>query len=238
LPQSATDARSGDIIPDLYPFGTPPTQPQGIFLSPADAGITVDNSSQTQISSGFDGNGNPVGFTNAPYNLENYSVKYSTTDAEGQPGLGIGNLPATAKIKPEAARPEESQQFSALFDPRAFVIFQDFSKENPNDPHTVNRMFFSLEDPERIRDGNNYFNSGIDSQVVTGSFLRAHHNPTDNTITYYYLDTHTNRWIISKDQYRPTGTFDGNMANMPSQRANGGVGRVYEWMNFTRRVLF
>jgi len=31
LPHSATDAQPGDNIPDLYPFGTNPLQPNGQF---------------------------------------------------------------------------------------------------------------------------------------------------------------------------------------------------------------
>ena len=235
LPHSATDAQAESNIPGLYPFGTNPIQPNAQFLSPAEAGITVDNPAKTQIPSGYDGNGNEVGFTNEPYNLENYSIVYTTKNSQGQPS--VGNLPANVKIEIPAAPPEETQQFSNLFDPRALVIFQDFSKEDPNDPPQINREFFSLEDNEKVRDGNNYYNSGLDAPPVMGSFLRSHYNPRDNTITYYYLDTHTNKWIISKTPYKPTGTFTGNLSGMALSK-NKGAGFVMEWLPFTRRVLF
>jgi len=235
LPHSATDAQAESNIPGLYPYGTNPIQPNAQFLSPGEAGITVDNPAKTQISSGYDGSGNEVGFTNESYNLENYSVVYTTRNAQGQPS--VGNLPANVKIEIPAAPPEETQQFSNLFDPRAFVIFQDFSTEDPNDPPQINREFFSLEDNEKVRDGNNYYNSGLDAPPVMGSFLRSHYNPRDNTITYYYLDTHTNRWIISKAPYQPTGTFNGNLSGIALSK-NKGAGFVMEWQNFTRRVLF
>lgn len=235
LPHSATDAQAESNIPGLYPYGTNPIQPNAQFLSPAEAGITVDNPVKIQIPSGYDGSGNEVGFTNEPYNLENYSIVYTTRNSQGQPS--VGNLPANVKIEIPAAPPEETQQFSNLFDPRALVIFQDFSKEDPNDPPQINREFFSLEDNEKVRDGNNYYNSGLDAPPVMGSFLRSHYNPRDNTITYYYLDTHTNKWIISKTPYKPTGTFTGNLSGMALSK-NKGAGVVFEWLPFTRRVLF
>jgi len=238
LPHSATDVEAGTIIPSLYPFGNNPIHPLGNYLNPGDAGINVDNPDLPQISNGFDSNGNPNNFTNAPFNSENYDILYTTTDAEGQTGPNIGNLPANVKIEMPIAPPEETEQFSNIFNPRAYIIFQDFSKENPNDPPQVNKQFFSLEDPEKARDGNYYYNSGLDAPPVNGSFLRAHYNPRDNTFNYYYLDTWANRWIISKTPYIPTGTYDGNLSQISSGRNGKGVGQVFEWLPFARRVLF
>lgn len=237
LPHSATDVPPGTILPDLYPFGTPPLQPNGIYLNPADAGVTVDNSALPTTSTGFDGAGNETAFTNAPYNLENYSIKYSTTDSEGQMGPGIGNLPAEVKVNPEPGAPEYTDQTSNLFDPRAFVIFQDSTKENPNDPPHINRQFFSLENSERIRDGNNFFNTGLDSPPVSGSFVNSHYNPKDQTITYYYRDNLANKWIISKTPYVPNGPWTGDLSGIRSSRTPG-AGFVFEWLPGARRVLF
>ena len=235
LPHSATDAQAGSNIPGLYPYGTNPIQPNAQFLSPGEAGITVNNPDLTQIPSGYDGDGYEVGFTNEPYNLENYSIVYTTRDVQGQPT--VGNLPANVIIEIPEAPPEESEQFSNLFNPRAFVIFQDYSKENPEDPPHINSTFFSLENPETIRDGNSYYNSGLDAPPVMGSFVRSHYNPRDNTMTYYYLDTHNSRWIISKTPYQPTGNFDGNLSGVVLSK-NKGAGFIFEWLPFTRRVLF
>lgn len=235
LPHSATDSVAGSEVQDLYPFGDPPFEPNQNFLSPGEASITVDDPAIASIPGGFDGNGNENNFTDEPFNVENYSIKYSTTNAEGQTGSGIGNLPANVKIQIPPAPPDETEQFSNLFDPRAFVIFQDFSEENPNDPPQINRQFFSLEDSEKIRDGNNFFNSGLDSPPVTGSFLRSYFNPRDNTITYYYRDNIANKWIISKTPYQPTGGWDGNLSQIKFGRDSN---HVYEWLPFARRVLF
>lgn len=237
LPHSATTQQIGTQDDGLYPFGTNELQPNGSFLSPGEAGITVDDPSLPTISNAFDADGYPTLYTNEPYNIENYSISYSITNAQGETGLGIGTLPGNVSVEISPAPPEESQQFSSTFDPRALVIFQDFSQEDPNDPPHINRQFFTLDNPERSRDGNSFYTTAIEAPAATGSFLRSHYNPRDNTITYYYLDTTTNRWIISKTPYQPTGTWDGNLANTFSGRDQG-VGRVFEWIPFQRRVLF
>lgn len=236
-PHAATTAAPGENLPGLYPYGTNPIQPNAQYLSTADAGITVDNPVQPSTPTGFDGAGNPNAFTNQPYNIENYSIEYSTTDRYNQTGRGIGTLPATVSVEAPTPPPESTSQFTATFDPRAFVIFQDFDKENPNDPPQINRQYYSLEDPNRSRDGNYYFTTGQDSPPVSGNFLRSHYNPRDNTMTYYYLDTWTNKWIISKAPYQPTGSFNGNLASTTFARGSG-AGKVFEWIPFTRRVLF
>ena len=237
LPHSATDVPAGTETQDLFPFGDNQLH-NGQYLNPGDAGINVDDPALLEISSGFDNNGNPNAFTNQPYTLENYSIRYSTTDVEGNTGPGIGNLPADVTIEVPDAPMEESQQFSNMFDPRALVIFQDFSKENPNDPPQINRQFFTLEDPERARDGNAFYNSGLDAPPVNGSFVRSHYNPRTGDITYYYLDTWTNRWIISTAPYKPQGTFNGNMASMVSAGGGAGGKYVYEWVSGRYRTLF
>lgn len=237
LPHAATNAPPGSNLPNLYPFGTNDVPPTTTYLSPGDAGVTVNNADLPSTSTGYDGDGYPTAFTNQPYNIENYNIVYSTRDALGQSNPGVGTLPGTTKILQEPAIPETTSQFTKTFDPRAFVIFQDFDQENPDDPAQINKNFFSLEDPNKSRDGNHYFTSGLDAPPVNGTFLRAHYNPRDNTITHYYLDTWTNKWIISKAPYRPTGSFDGNMSGIALSK-NKGCGMIFEWLPFTRRVLF
>jgi hypothetical protein len=237
LPRSGTDVAAGTNLQSLYPFGTNTNQPLGNFINPAEVGITVDNPELARSPTAYDGEGNPAAYTNLAYTSENYSIRYSTTDSIGQTGAGIGNLPANTSILEESAAPNETQQFSNTFDPKAFVIFQDFSQENPNDPVHINRQFFTLENSERARDGNHFYNSGLDAPPVSGSFLRSHYNPRDNTITYYYLDSSTNKWIISKTPYQPNGSFDGNLSGVALSK-NSGAGFVFEWRPFARRVLF
>lgn len=237
MPHAATDAPAGSRLDNLYPFGTNDIPPTTTYLSTGDAGITVNNTDLPSTPTGYDGFGSETGYTNNPYNTENYNIVYPTRDSLGQTKPGVGTLPGNVKIEQEPVIPEVTSQFTKTFDPRAFVIFQDFDQENPEDPSQVNRQFFSLEDPSKSRDGNSYYTSGLDAPPVSGSFLRAHYNPRDNTITHYYLDTWTNKWIISKAPFKPTGTFDGNMAGLALSR-NRGNGLVFEWIPFTRRVLF
>lgn len=238
LPHSATDVPAGTNMPGLYPYGTNPIQPLGTYLNPGDASITVDNPDLPEILSGYNADGYPTGFTNQPYNLENYSIRYTTTDFRGQMGPNIGTLPGGVIIPPDVPTPEQTDINSNLFDPRAYVIFQDTSKENPEDPPHINRQFFSMENSERVRDGNNFYNSGLDSPPVTGSFLRSHFNPRDNTITYYYMDSTVNKWIISKTPYTPQeGAAGTNLSGMVLSK-NPGSRYVFEWVPFARRVLF
>lgn len=233
---SGTSAQSSDDIGNLYPFGTSQIQPNASFSNPADAGITVDNPALPSTPTGFDGNSNPTGFTNQPYDLTNYSIKYSTTNKSGETGYGIGNLPASVKIKIESEPQEETNKNSNTFDPRAFVIFQDVSTENPDDPPLINKMSFSLENPEKVRDGNNFFTSGLDSPPASGTFLRSHFNPRTNSITYYYLDTWTNRWIISTMPFNPNSSGATNLAG--TTFVGGAAGKVFEWAYNRGRILF
>jgi hypothetical protein len=248
LPHAATTAQAGSVIPDSYPFGTPAFQPQQGYLNPAESGSTVFNPALPSAATGYDGQGNPTGFTNQPYNISNYQIVYTDRDATGNQGGNIGNvpgkttLPYPSDVQPDRGQtsgqgPEETSQFTTLFDPRAMVIFQDVSKEDPNDPPQINRQFFSLENSERSRDGTMYFNTGLDAAAPpSGSFVRAHYNPRNNTITHYYRDSWSNKWIISTAPYQPNGTFDGNMAQ--AVMGTAGAAKVFEWLPFTRRVLF
>lgn len=233
---AATTAVPNSELSSKYPYGTNPLEPNGDYLSTGDAGITVNNEDLPSTPTAFDADGNDAAFTNNPYDIENYSILYSTTDYQNVPKPGVGNLPGTVTVQQPVPEPEYSSQFTKTFDPRAFVIFQDFEQEDPNDPPQINKQFFTLED-SNARDGNKYYTSGLDAPPVNGSFLRSHYNPRDNTITYYYLDTWTNKWIISKTPYKPTGSFDGNLAGTRVSGKNG-AGIVFEWLPFTRRVLF
>lgn len=238
LSHSATTAQPNSGIPDLYPYGTNAPQPDSIYLSPADAGITVDDPNLPTISSGYDADGYATLLSNQDYTQDNYQIIYNTRDAEGMPQIGI-LPPVNSTIEAPIPAPEQTNQFTQVFDPRAFVIFQDFTKDDSENANAVNRQFFSLEDPDRARDGNAYFTSGLDAPSVSGSFLRSHYNPRDNITTYYYLDTWTNRWIISKTKHQPKGPYDGNLSGkIVAGKGGPGAKYCYEWLPFTRRVLF
>lgn len=246
LPHAGTTARAGHIIPDTYPFGTPPFQPKQEFINPADSGVTVYNTSLPATPTAFDGQGNPTSYTNQPYNSLNYQITYTDRDAEGNQGGQLGNIPGNVTypngslgdIQPDEG-PEETNQFTTTFDPRALVIFQDFSKEDPNDLPQINRQFFSLENAERDRDGTMYFNSGENATAPpSGSFVGAHFNPKDSTMTHYYRDSWSNRWIISKAPFQPNNNSNGSLAQSVMGGRAFGSRFVYEWIPGMRRVLF
>lgn len=235
LPRSSVDVPPGTNMPELYPFGTNPIQPMGTYLNPADSGVTVYNPALPATATAFDADGYQTAYTNQPYNLINYNIVYTTTNAEGETGPNIGNLPKN-KIQPEVPPPEETQLFSNMFDPRALVIFQNFADEDPDMPPQVNRQFFTLQNDSKVRDGNAYFSRAIDGPPPSGSLVRSHYNPRTNEITYYYFDSWNNRWIISTTPYVPNGTWDGNIST--KFMGHGGSARVFEWIPFQRRAIF
>jgi hypothetical protein len=236
LPHSGTTNTNNDKKTD-YPFGSNPTQPDAVFLNPGDSGVTVDDPSIPGYASGYDGDGYQTGFTDLPYNRENYNIVYSDRNSTGEYGKNIGNMPAHVKIDNPPPPPEYSEVYKNMFDPRAMVIFQDAQNEDLSTPPVINRQFFTSGDQSKIRDGNQYYTPALDSQPFTGSFVRSSYNPRDNTVTYYYRDNNTNQWIISKTPYNPNGSFDGNLTGIFSNR-NPGSKYVYEWIPFKRRVLF
>lgn len=207
------------------------------YRNPADAGITVLAPDLTPIPSGhFDADGNPAAQTNAP--LLSYHILQTESNANGERGFGIGTLVPVKKL-PERNNdvPEESSRSKKLFNPRAMVIFQDADTEDMSAPPMLNREYFSTEMPEKEKDGTLLFgNADMSPPTTTGSFLRSYHNPRDNSITYYYFDRSTNRWIISKQPYQLRDPNVGNLSGMVFGR-EGGIGKIFLWKPFQRRVL-
>jgi hypothetical protein len=229
---SGTSAYPGAVIPDAYPFGNPPFQPDQTFNN--QFGVTVDNQNKPARPTAYSADGYGAAYTNKPYNTLNYQIQYTTSDAEGEQGRNIGNLPGEVKYEWPPAPPEETNQFTNCFDPKALVIFQNFSNEDPTDPPQINRQFFSLEDPERVRDGVYLSQAGDDTLPPSGSFIRQHYNPRTGDITSYYRDSWCNRWIISTSPYQPNRNSDTDLSPMAIGRST----KVFEWIPFSRRVLF
>lgn len=243
FPHSGTDAQpnSTQALLNIAPFGSPSITSTQHFLGPAAAGLTVDDPSLPQTSTGFDGNGDATGFTNGqPLDIpsQSFPFLYSETDAEGQRGPGIGTLPPN-KVMFEAPPPEQSEIGSPMFDPRALVIIQDLtSPPDPSVPPHINRMFFTLEDVEHTRQGNQFFNSGLDAPPVSGSFLRQHYNPTNNTMTYYYFDSTQNRWIQSTVPFTPKADQYNYASKMMLRRGGMGAARTFQWIPFKASYLY
>lgn len=225
---------------DNFPFGdNGPIVP--IQYGPS-GGITVDSPDLPNEPAGYDGTGtNTVaGGTDLPYTLESYEIKYSDMNTIGEFGRGVGTLPAHTTIRvPTPTSPSSSSKAGdKLFNPRAMVIYQD-SRDAPYDPNIsqLNRGFFSFQDIEKSKSGGVLLNTAFDNGNVTGSFVRAYFNPRDNTITYYYRDSDTNRWIISKELFVPRNDNITSLHQIVFSSRDQGAGLVFKWIPFMYRKL-
>lgn len=237
-PHSGTDIQAQySPIGDLYPFGTSPIQPQGNYLGTGAAGLNVYDPSLPATPSGFNADGLPDGYTNEPLigiPTQTQPIILSETDVEGQMGDGIGTLPKKIIVE-EAAPPEQVFVGNTLFDPRASVIYFDGTKpDDLTQPPFINRMHFTLEDVNKVRQGNQYFNTALDAPPVSGTFLRQHYNPKDNTMNYYYLDTWQLRWIIAKIP-NPGNAISNYWGSVVSGASSS---KVFQWKLFKANYLY
>jgi hypothetical protein len=126
---------------------------------------------------------------------------------------------------------------SKLFDPKALVIIQD-GREDPEDPNVslINRQFFSMADNEKIRDGSMFQTTGFEGNQATGSFLRPQYNAKDNTWTFPYRDSETNRWIFSIEPAKKAPRT-GAMKQVLLPSRTFGERKVFRWIPFKRSHL-
>ena len=223
-----------------YPFGSP----AGAFNIPQifgnTGGVIVDSNQATRTPDGYDGTATSTGagFFTPPESQ--YQFLLSETNAIGEMGRGLGTLPARViSVKPrnDNTQQQSSNAASPFFDPRALVVFQD-SRDEQYDPDVpkINRPYFDLEDQAKARDGSML--TTTDSVTPQGGFLKAHYNPTDNTLTYYYYDNRVARWIISKEPYHASQNPTSNMSGMVTRSSRGqGVGMIFKWIPFKYRSL-
>lgn len=244
LPHSGTDAQANSTQSTLdpAPFGSPPIEPNQQFLGPQTAGLTVfDPLLPAGPGTGFDASGNPTGFTNgqdAGIPTKSFPIIFSTSGEGGQEGYGIGTLPLST-IRKEKPIPTQSDINSQTFDPRALVIIQDLTKPvDPGLPPHINRMSFTLEDVEHTRQGNQFFNCGLDAPPVTGGFVRREFNAASNKMTYYYFDSSQNRWIISTVPYTPSADQFNYAGGTVLRRGPRGSQFVYSWVPFKANYLY
>src|ERR1700733_15073439 len=96
----------------LFPFGTDSPNTNYRYIGTQNAGLTVFNPANPATSTGFDGNGDPSVFVNNPSSPKiTFKQVYSTTNAEGEVSIGVGNLPAKTRIigKSQAREYEQEQ---------------------------------------------------------------------------------------------------------------------------------
>lgn len=247
---SGTNAAAQSVpTVDQYPFGTPPIMPNQIFTGIGSAGNTVDDPTLPEFPTGYDGNGNPTGFTNEQLvgiPTETQLQVFSETNVEGERGYGIGTIPRHTVAKSAEAPPEQSTYNSALFDPRAMVTIQDLTKpQDPNLPAFINRAYFTTEN-KFTRTGNLMFNTALDSPPTTGSLVRVVRDTVNNVVKFYYFDdVGDSKWIISTipADGLPNITRNYSEAMVPMTNTKGGKvgsgGRfVYRWYWPLARYLY
>lgn len=223
---------------NLFPFGSVGQHVPGIFGNTG--GVNVDTTTPPNFPDGYDGTatGHAPGGTDLP--LTDYDLIYSEYDSEGERGHGIGTLPAqvTVRVPPPTPPSTSSKMGDKFFNPRALVIYQD-SRDVPYDTNIpqINRQFFATENTETVRNGALLFNTALEGLQPTGSFLRAHFNPRDQTITYYYFDSATLKWIISKEPYVPKSPEINNLSRIIFSSRTEGAGLVFKWLPFVGRRL-
>lgn len=201
-------------------------------------GTTVDDPNVQSIPDGYAGFGDGTRSNATDLPLEDYQFIKTTTNYLGETGRGIGNLPSIKILIPPTP-PTSSDTSKKLFNPRALVIIQD-GREPPADPNLVmiNRQDFTLQGGSDDN-GTEFSKTGMEGSVSTGSFVRQFYNPREQTITYYYHDSKSLRWVISTEPYvaKNANLFNYSLMVMPSR---GGIGAkyCYGWRAFQRRVLF
>jgi hypothetical protein len=201
-------------------------------------GVIVDDQALPRTPDGYDGTATGTGAGYLNQDKSRYQFLFSESDAIGNTGKGIGTLPGRvlySKPRNNNTVQQSTNTSSPLFNPKAMVIFQDSREEQyDKDIPRINRPHFDLEDHTKVRDG-----ALINNQDVTttaGAFVRAHYNPADNTLTYYYYDNRTGRWIISKEPYSHAQNPVSNLAGMVPGREQS-AGKVFKWVPFKYRTL-
>jgi len=216
---------------------SPTGQGQWTSFGPDD--LIVDKPSVENIFDGYDGTatGTPTGGTDL--DLSEYLIKFSDSNrANTERGRGIGTLPSEVTVVMPPPPPTFSDRNSSLFNPRALVIYQD-SREEPDDPSVVNinRQFFSLQNPETTKDGILLNTTAFEGNTITGSLLRTHFNPRENTLTYYYFDSHALRWIISIEPFTPASPRTSGLQKIMFSSRSAADQKVFRWIPFKGRSL-
>lgn len=227
-----TDSAVDRAYEDRFPFGS--YSPNVNVHYNSSGGGVIDDPAIANINDGYDGEGGLVGGTDDI--LENYEVIYSETNRIGEYARGIGTLPGTISIKvPESQTVTSSpNSWDKFFNPKSLVIYQD-SSQTPYDPNIsqLNKQYFYSN---KSSDGAFQRNTGGESGGITGGFIRSQYNHQDQTMTYYYRDQESGRWIISREKFAPTNPNIGNLSTIVMSR-NSGCGLVFKWIPFLSRHL-
>lgn len=219
-----------------FPFGdTPRTDGLGIYGNAG--GITVDSPDIAGIGDGYDGSGTNTHSSETDLPVSEYDLIFSETDRIGQRGIGIGTLPNSVTVNVPAPLQELSEvstgspnTSSPFFNPKALVIFQDTREEQDPDRPILNRQNFDTDDIARTRTGSNLYTTALEGNQAYGTSMVPQYNSRDGTVTFYYRDSATNRWIISKTEYTPKPE-NNNFSSIVFGRGLQGW-TVFKWLPF------
>ena len=218
---------------DNFPYSSLGPQVPARWTTFGTEDAIVDKDTVVNKFDGYDGTGTGTTTGGTDLSLEEYLILYSERNYLGERGRGIGTLPANVTVVPREEPAQSSNMNDKFFDPRAMVIYQD-SREMPFDPNIlqINRPHFSLENPERVKDGILLDTLAIEgAPTPTGSFVRAHFNPRENTTTYYYFDSQALRWIISVEPAVAKNPREG-LAKIVFSPRDSGSRKVFQWVLF------
>lgn len=224
FPQAITNlSNNATSNNSLYPFGSNFHNDNVFYTGIGNSDNTIFDQNLPSEPNAYDGDGNPAAFSNSP--LDPFGTKSLNKNTE-----------IIGKQLPTEYTPEFSSSTDKLFDPKALVIYHDGDNIDPLTPQMINRPLFSLENPEVYKGMDILSPGALESSTATGSFIGSHYNPTDGTMNYYYRDSTTNRWIISKFQYTPTAPKRDAFSSLVFGRENGSQ-YVYPWVLWRRNVL-
>lgn len=239
LPRSSYNQTNTTNVFSLYPYGTNSSGPTSSPMNSSKAGITTFDPTMPATALGFDQSGQPDGYVNNPGLSFQYGQLYSNTNNQGQITTAVGNAPGKVEIigKSTEAQYVQEQSFgsSNVFNPKAMVIFQDTSTDDPSNPTIIMRSTFNMEPLETYNDGTLNFITAPDTASSTGTYLRSYYNARTNMYTSYYYDSRENRWIIQSTPYQPTTSDAGALYNMAFSNRIGP--HVYQWKLFIGRYL-
>lgn len=224
--QSIVTSHNNSYAKNLYPFGDANVQ-NPIILN-GTSGSIIDNSEVSNYLDGYDENQNFVGFVDEPIK-DNIQTVYSETNDQGFRDRGIGTLPTSSFIRKTNDVPTSSSYNNKFFNPKAKVIFQSSDDVENEDISGINHKAFALYDPRKNISA--FFAGGTYSLQSPGGMLRQQFNPKDQTLNYYYFDSRTLTWIMSKEKYHHK--TNNNYSNIIiSSRTSSAGGFVFKWYPF------
>lgn len=228
LKQSKITNYSNLLNNNLAPFGDNFNKVAPILNGTS--GQIVDDSSVPNFLDGYDANEDFVGSVDEGLQ-DTLQFVYSETDDHGIRGRGIGTASTSSFIRQSNDVPAQSSFNSRFFNPKAKVIFQSSDDVENQDINTINHKAFALYDPRK--NIASFFAGGTSSLQSPGTMLRQHFNPKDQTLNYYYFDSKSLRWIISKEKYHHK--TNNNYSNIIlSSRSHTGGAFIFKWYPFLR----